>query len=91
MKYFALVALIAATNAIRIDNAPYGLIPDCEYHKSEDLSECVKIVEKCNPTTPAPVLEKCPVRAPPSERTEVAPKNPEIQSNAAPPAAGVKL
>ena len=84
MKYLSFVALFATASAIKMGDAPYGLVPDCEYHKSEDLSECIKIIANCNPTTAMPVLAKCPVRLGPSERTDVAPKNPEMQSSVPP-------
>ena len=75
MKFFALVAFVATASAIKIDasNAPFGLIPECEYHLSEDGLTCEKVKNECNATTAVPVLEKCAKRANASSRTDSPP------------------
>ena len=75
MKFFALVALAASTSAMKIDalNAPFGLLPECEYHLSEDGLTCEKIKAECNATTEVPVLEKCAKRQNASSRTDSPP------------------
>ena len=42
MKFFALVALAASASALKIskENAPFHVLPECEYHLSEDGLEC---------------------------------------------------
>ena len=80
MKFFALVALVATASAIKIQD-PFGLTPECEYHKSEDGLSCVTVQKNCHSTTAVPVMEKCPEIPKPSEKTDTAPKNPELQSS----------
>ena len=92
MKFIALFAIVATTSAVKIDS-PFGLKPECEYMKSEDGLSCITIMQNCVASTAVPVMEKCPDRQGPQERTDVAPKTPEIISsipNGDPPAAPAK-
>ena len=75
MKFIAIFALAATTSAVKIEGpvAPFGLLPECEYHLSEDGLTCEKIKAECNDTTAVPILEKCAKRANASSRTDEAP------------------
>ena len=78
MKYLTIIALFASVSAIKkTTNAPFA----CEYHKSEDGTECITINNPCTETWDRPVLEKCPARTRASDRSATPPPPPKEEQD----------
>ena len=78
MKFTTLLALISTTAAIKIES-----FEACEYHLSEDGTECIKVNNPCSDNTPPSSVEKCPARTRASSRSPTPPA-PKVEEEVAP-------
>ena len=83
MKFLSLFAIIAAASAIKVQT-PENSVFACEYHLTEDGTECVRVNNPCNDVEPLPILEKCPARTRASSRNANPPPPPKVEIEANP-------